>query len=236
MTDSSKLELVMATNWRSTVWRNMRVVELLEVLQTESLFFRRLDKLRSDDPYEGVMPGTLKRLLAEREKAIFSGLPTSSELDQHTECACVNCWHMKEEESAAMWKLYSQDSGVAIQSNVGTLMNLFMGKRVTMALVEYIDFEALDLPVLPYPVYYKRKSFDHEKELRLVVLDSDTKSSPEGISLSVDLTKLLRRVYVSPEAEPWIVPVIQRELERYGFASSVTVIHSDLRTPQKSLT
>ena len=133
-----------------------------------------------------------------------------------------------------MWKLYSQESGVAIQSNVSTLMNVFMGKGVKMALVEYIDFEAFDLPILPYPVYYKRKSFDHEKELRLVILEPDTKSSPEGISVSVDLEKLIRRVYVSPEAEPWIVPVIRRELAQYGLATSV--IRSDLNTLNHSLT
>jgi len=233
MTDSPKLELVMATDWRSTVWRYMRLVELLELLQTRSLFFVRLGKLKSDDPYEGIMPGSLKRLLAEREQSITSGTPTTSALEHHTKCACVNCWHMKEEESAAMWKLYSPDAGVAIQSNVSTLMNLFMGKGVKMALVEYIDFETLELPVLPYPVYYKRKSFDHEKELRLVILEPDTKSSPDGVSVSVDLEKLLKRIYVSPEAEPWIVPIIRTELERYGLASSVT--HSDLRTPINSL-
>jgi len=72
-----------------------------------------------------------------------------------------------------------------------------------MAKVEYIDYEAFSLPALPYPVYYKRKSFDHEREPRLAILDSHTGSSLGGVLVNVDFERLMQRVYVSPTAPKW---------------------------------
>jgi hypothetical protein len=213
------------------VWRYISVTSLLNILQTETIWFPRITILRTIDPYEGLLPASLKMLLDDKERAIASGVPTTSAVEAHTNRACVNCWHMKDDESAAMWNLYSSRSGVAIQSKVSILLNLFGKSERTpkMALIEYLDFDSLDpdaLPALPYPVYFKRKSFDHERELRVVILDSDTDSSPDGIAVKVDIKLLMQRIYISPKAEKWTAGVIRRELERYGLETSV--IQSDL--------
>jgi len=204
----------------------MNVAALLWILQTKSIFFTRITKLQRDDPYEGAMSRSLKRLSGDKEEAVAKGVPVSAELEDDSKFACVNCWHLNEEESAAMWKLYSSDLGVAIQSRVSILEGIFAGKNVNMALVQYIDFEGDELPALAYPAYHKRKSFSHEKELRLVILDHDTDTHPDGVPVNVDLAKLLIRVYVSPSAKPWIADVVCRELKHYGLATSV--IHSSL--------
>jgi hypothetical protein len=206
----------------------MNVPKLLRILQTESIFFARITTLQRDDPYEGVMPAALRRFVIDKERAVASDLPTAADLEVHTGCACVSCWHVNEEESAALWKLYSAHSGVAIQSSVSILMSLFSGKGVKMALVKYTNFEGDEAPILPYPVYYKRKSFDHERELRCVILDSNADSAPDGVSVRVEVGALLQRLYVSPEAPTWIADVVRAEIAHYGLSSSV--IRSDLLT------
>jgi hypothetical protein len=224
MADQSRLEDVMPQNYQLYVWRYMNVAALLWILQTKSIFFTRITKLQRDDPYEGAMSRSLKRLFGDKEEAVTKGVPVSAELEDHSKLACVNCWHLNEEESAAMWKLYSSDLGVAIQSRVSILEGIFEGKDVKMAKVQYIDFEGDVLPALPYPAYHKRKS--HEKELRFVILNDDLKAHPDGVPVDVDLQKLLIRVYVSPSAKPWIAEVVRRELEHYGLRTWVT--HSQL--------
>jgi len=226
--DLPTLEDLMPTDWRATAWHYMSIPKLLRILQTESIFFARITTLQRDDPYEGVMPIALRRFMMEEERAVASDLPTPAALEVHTSCACVNCWHINEEESAALWKLYSAHSGVVIQSSVSILMSLFSGTGVKMALVKYTNFEGDEPPVLPYPVYYKRKSFDHERELRCVILDSNTGSAPDGVSVKLDVGTLLSRLYVSPEAPAWIADVIREELVHYGLSSSV--VRSDLLT------
>src|SRR5882724_5504041 len=44
-------------------------------------------------------------------------------LVQHVSRIACSCWHMNEGESDAMWRLYCQESGVAIQSTVERLQS-----------------------------------------------------------------------------------------------------------------
>src|SRR5258706_406031 len=52
---------------------------------------------------------------------------------------CVNCWHVNEGESAAMWDLYANSKGIAIRSTVGRLKKSLRPEQRKIALckVEY---------------------------------------------------------------------------------------------------
>src|SRR5207248_607285 len=112
-------------------------------------------------------------------------------------------------------------AGMAIQSSAAGLRQAFLEQKgLKMAMVQYIDFDALELPKVPFPVYMKRKSFQHENELRLVVLDIDI-TYPDGLFVKANLSKLIERVYVSPTAPSWIADVVRRELHLYGLTVEV---------------
>lgn len=218
--------IMMPERWDAKVWRYMSFVSLTSILQLKSLFFTRIAKLK--DPYEGTMPEVLQNYFGDETMEICGAkVRVLDILKLQSRLSCVNCWHVNDVESAAMWELYSSESGVAIQSSVGGLIQGFRGaSNLKMALVQYVDFDGKSLPGLPYPTYLKRKSFSHENELRLVIEDADAGTHPDGLLVSANLSQLIERVYVSPIAPPWTAQVVRREVEQYGLETEV--IHSSL--------
>src|SRR5207247_223935 len=86
----------------------------------------------------------------------------------------MNCWHMNEGESAAMWKLYTvTNESVCIQSTYRRLRDTLPEDQFAVSVVHYIDYESEWLPEgnLMYPYVHKRRSFAHERELRALHFD-----------------------------------------------------------------
>jgi hypothetical protein len=163
------------------VWRYMDFGKLASIFMRKELFFCRADKL--DDPYEGRIsdftllnwmkvyrneyPNLPKEQL-ERSRAIIFG-----ELENKRHKVIVNCWHMKESESAAMWNLYAKlDYGIAIKTTFRRLsdsLDKANSDAISIGMVKYVDYdkEWMDQGyTIHFPFLYKQKSFEHEKELR----------------------------------------------------------------------
>jgi hypothetical protein len=105
------------------IWRYMGLTKFVWMLQRGAIFFARADKL--GDPYEGHY--TRSSVLAEEEFVKLVHNPTDGRPPTETEAdnlrkqykahldnvgkvkleMFVSSWHMNEEESAAMWKLYT---------------------------------------------------------------------------------------------------------------------------------
>ncbi len=90
----------------------------------------------------------------------------------------VSCWHMNDDESAAMWDVYlGGRDGVALQTTVGALRDELdhgSGQEtpVFLGAVNYLDYARQTWgPYRPFnAVMHKRRSFAHERELRAVVV------------------------------------------------------------------
>jgi len=193
-----------------------------------------LDRLR--DPYEG-LPNSLtvedwKHY--ECSEGELGRLYAASRLWTY-----ANSWHLNEFESAAMWELYLKTTeGIAVETTVGRLRESFSAEqtqKVFIGTVNYIDYETEPVPWRNgfSLALHKRQSFAHEQELRalvwlLVNLDTDTKvAPPEGVNVRVDLTHLIRKVFVSPSAGAWYVDVVTALLEKFGYAA-IPVVQSRL--------
>ena len=61
--------------------------------------------------------------------------------------------------------------------------------------------------------WYKRKSFEHEKEVRAILKDFDSKDI--GKNISCDLSILLDEVFVSPSAPTWFVNLVYDVNKKY---------------------
>jgi len=155
----------------------------------------------------------------ERYKAQLAELP--AQLDRAKQrlegSVRFSCWHANDSESEAMWKLYG-DSGksVAIVTTVQSLAESLLidglGEVVDIARVKYLDFDR------EYPpnelkdftgriTIAKRLAYRHEQEVRLTV--RPTTANPrdwedpafgksESTCLSVNLSKLVHEVHISP--------------------------------------
>src|SRR5690348_8918219 len=86
----------------------------------------------------------------------------------------INCWYANSYESAAMWKMYAGvGDSIAIRSSVGRLQDALSkdSRRVFIGKIKYIDYrkDSIELGNIFSPYLRKRKSFEHESEVRLIL-------------------------------------------------------------------
>jgi Protein of unknown function (DUF2971) len=162
------------------LWRYMSLPQFLSVLDTSALFFPSVATLSEGDPYEGE-PVIAKFRHAEAQgESELRKLRLRSAVFKHLNF--FNCWHMNDNESDAMWKIYShRTEGVAIQSTVKRLMESFRNSpdTVYMGEIKYVDhnrFDASELESFAMSDYmFKRLAFQHEKEVRVGTYRQDVR-------------------------------------------------------------
>lgn len=209
------------------IWRYMDFTAFVAMLDQNGLFFSRVVDL--DDPFEGSIPklwDTPAHKLALQDLGFPPGLdlltPVRKTIQKQRSWAKVNCWHMNEEESAAMWRLYaSSNRAIAVQTTYSKLREAF-GDDVYIGVVRYISYDTDNIPFgnLFWPFVHKRKSFEHERELRAMVCDvakamSDETAPPAGEWRNVDLSKLVESVYVAPSSPSWFADLVRNVAEKY---------------------
>ena len=137
-----------------------------------------------------------------------------------------------------MWSLYAPHHGVAVKSSVGRLIQALQATQrpIEIGTVHYMDFgfpTESDSEFWLYPEFVKRKSFEHERELRALTIDTDvyrskgTSNEITGVGVDIDVAALLDAVYVAPTLEGWIKDVVKTELKSHCLPD-VRVIHSTL--------
>ncbi len=231
------------------VWRYMDLAKFVHLLDTTSLYFSRAAQFA--DPYEGHYPKKNMNMKASMNKADpYRGEVEEKFMGLIRACTYINCWHGNNYESAAMWDLYSkQNDGVAIQTDYKGLCHSFGVPEdikdpapVFVGKVDYIDYseDKIKEDNLFYPFLHKRKSFEHEKEVRAIAqrlpkefIETGRLSSiaPEnlnikGVLVPVDLNTLIHKIYVAPTASKMFVDVVVSVAKRYGIKKPI--IQSDL--------
>lgn len=226
------------------IWRYMDFTKFVHMLETSSLFFCRADCF--EDPFEGsyprfnetVRPLTYDKLPPEQQAN------ASRQLSFYTAWArqwtTVNCWHMNNHESAAMWKLYARtNEAIAIQSTFVRLHES-MDEQTHIGKVTYIDYETQWVSENNgfYPYVNKRLSFEHERELRAVyqvpmpiignAIDYNAKAPKGGILKPVDLTLLIEKALVAPTSPSWYLELLQNIVRRYKLTFPVMSSSLDL--------
>ena len=217
------------------LWRYMDFARLLYLLETGALFFPRITAL--DDPYEGHLTRpTVGRVIAipdgvsESERSARSELGAENlrKLVGFRSIVCVSCWHQNDVESAAMWALYLRSGeGIAVRTTFARFVESIPAgePRVSGGMVKYVDYETYEVPYNIYDwVIIKRKSFEHEREFRAVLMDAGPCEA--GVAVPVDVNSLIESVFIAPSAAPWFADVVRKVVARYGVTAPV--IHSEL--------
>jgi hypothetical protein len=112
----------------------------------------------------------------------------------------ISCWHKNEYESEAMWRAYPPES-IAIESTARQLKAAYRGEGLLLVEnVRYADFDSdpIEKGHEQYMLVMKRKSFEHEREVRAIRLLGE---GTDGALLPYDLNTLINRVVVSPRAD-----------------------------------
>ncbi|MEG0030718.1 DUF2971 domain-containing protein [Acinetobacter sp.] len=196
------------------IWRYMDLSKLLDILVHRQLVFPRLDQF--EDVYEGHPSKFLEALsyaFSDPEsqgmrKLVENGVKTCFKLIKVR--GYVSCWHMNDNESAGMWKLYCKtNESLVIKTKVGRLKrsltnpkNEFVN-RIEVGQVDYknnteelkekfIELsrnkERIDISY-PDIIFSKRSSFEHEKEIRIIACNENKIQDPENQHKSVSELK-----------------------------------------------
>lgn len=218
------------------LWRYMDFTKFVWMIANGSLFFCRADGL--EDPYEGsyskanaaMRPFVYKDLPSELRDKILKD--TSEFIKWNREWTYVNCWHCNEHESAAMWRLYAiNDGAVAIVTSYQKLKDA-LPEDVYLGLIKYIDYESEWMPEgnTFYPIMHKRKSYEHEKEVRAVIqrlpigekmIEVGKHNTQPGVSVPVVLDNLIVNIFVAPTAPTWLFDLVTAVSVRYNVSAPV---------------
>lgn len=231
--DSPKIFITNPEEKDTVLWRYMDFLKFVDLLQSKSLWFTRLDQFQ--DPYEAYLPTALREVLQKKWSACEAY--SCFTYEEWRRLACANCWVMSDYESAAMWELYSKEKGLAICSRPSRLREAIKenheigswglyGHRVS-----YVDFESFQpffdvstkQPTLTAAdLHLKRKSFKHEEEYRLT--STLEKGDPDALGkhIPVLLNELIEEIRIAPTAPDWVRQVVQREVEVYGLHTPVS--------------
>ena len=209
------------------IWRYMDFTKFVSLISSKSLFFCRSDLF--EDPFEGSYPKTNLKLrpliYKDMDEKIFNTMTKqftkiSKDIKKYT---YINCWHANEYESAAMWKLYSNTKeSIAIQTDYKTLKDI-LNEKIYLGIVKYIDYEQDFLPEgnLFNPFMHKRKSFEHENEVRAIIMDLKMGEFKEGININIDVNKLIKKIYISPTAPSWIINLTKEISKKYNINANI---------------
>ena len=241
------------------LWRYLDLSKYLNMLTTGGLWFSRADLL--GDPFEGSTTTLTKQQLitfaqsmvpdgedAEiiRTRIIDEQDDMRNFLRTHT---YINSWHINDGESEAMWRLYSKDFGIAIVSTLNQMKNNLYGKKEFIGgRVLYINYENEVIPNGNFfgPYIHKRKSFEHEREFRLICIPQgqdyvDFFENPmtlvelmataqDGVLVPIDLNGLISVVHVTPTSPDWYFESVREISKKLGFTFEVKRSSLDIGT------
>ncbi|MHB1083693.1 MAG: hypothetical protein ACYCZA_02485 [Thiobacillus sp.] len=121
-----------------------------------------------------------------------------------------------------MWRLYSSflANAVAVRTTYESLYrSLGRDPSVSIGRVQYIDLKK-NYAGVNDAFWRKRKSFEHEREVRAVVQDFNCKE--QGKVLSCNLGQLIEEVFVSPKAPAWFAELVTDINKKYGLQVAVS--------------
>lgn len=218
----------------TAIWRYFKFERLVDILKTHGLWFSR--PFVFDDQWEGLFPPSYVRLT--RQYANANGVPFEEfdrdfqkRLLRHRYAHFVNCWHMSDYESDAMWKLYALGkTGIAIQSTVGEV-NECMRPHSSGRVIYYDPSHDVLSPMIfcPHEILFKRNPFSWEQEYRFWFYDDEllqrieaeeqfremdlSAGRPVGIG---DMPQLIKKIVVAPGASDKFIDQVRAECAESG--------------------
>ncbi len=234
---------------QTKIWRYLDTPKFESLMYERALFFCRCDKFA--DPFEGSIPKKEFDFMEQyanqyhddsdeignRLKSNRNGLALMRQKFKRQ--IVVNCWHINNSESDAMWRLYVKDNeGVAISTTVENLTRSLESCQVNVgsSRVRYLDFEvdtwyhSDDYPVnhatLLTPVLHKRKEFAYESEFRIYhhvneAINNDdfwtSQPNHKGMLIPVDVERLINEVILHPTSGDDVKNQVEKIMVTNGF-------------------
>jgi len=216
---SNNSNIKLTENTDTVIWKYLDLSKFLDLLLSQKLFMSRSDKF--EDQYEG----TFSEPTYEEIKKLATNNPDFlNYYKTHREKIAISSWHINEYESFAMWQIFTQNSeGLAIQSTIGRLqksLDLETNFKQYIGEVNYIDYKKEYIPFDDsfFPFLFKRKSFQYEREVRVITdVSKQNIKLNDGLKINVDINQLIERIYIHPKSENWYKNLVIELMKQLGF-------------------
>jgi hypothetical protein len=242
------------------IWRYVDLAKFMSMLATRALYFP-CATTELADPYEGWVPRShmkafmglnqtyLDQMKQTRDQ-IIAMHPTRDrapldvvleeakrkldmqQLLQDTNAKFgVNCWHINEGESEAMWRIDgAAGQGIAIESTKEKLESALKVDGAIVDQVRYMDFDVDEIEKghRHYGLFLKRKSFAHEQELRATILLT---KPGMGAAVQCDLGCLIEKIHIYPKAPSYYLEAVKYAVENTNPKIKAPVVPSKLLDP-----
>lgn len=227
------MQNVMNTNFTddTKLYRFMAFDKLLDHIVNEKFSFIKYKLF--DDPWEGFYHKGFHKI---DEHDSYSVMGENQPF--------IMCF-TKRRVSEAMWRIYSRDSaGVQIVTTVGRIKNLIAGccSEFDCYLREVVyddDIENDDFFVKKFPkasiekktiecLFHKRKAFDHEEEVRLILYSKKARPDIDTYPLYSDPNNVIEKIILDPRVDKRTADLQSMTLQRLGFRGHV--VKSNLYT------
>lgn len=201
------------------VWKYLDLSKFVDLLLNRQLFMSRSDKF--EDQYEG----TFSEPTFEEIKKLCIDNPEFLDFyKSRRKQVVISSWHLNEYESFAMWQIFTQkNEGLAIQSTLGRLQTALIPEKKYeqhIGEVNYIDYKKEYIPFdhAFFPFLFKRKSFQYEKEIRIISdVSKHNLTIDNGLKIDVDIDQLIEKIYIHPKSENWYKNLVIELVKRLGF-------------------
>ena len=207
------------SNPDTVIWKYLDLSKFLDLLLSKQLFMSRSDKF--EDQYEGTFS---EPTFEEMKKLSVDNPEFLDYYKSHREKVVVSSWHINEYESYAMWQIFTKtNEGLAIRSTVGRLQEAVAPEKnfdQYIGSVNYIDYKREYIPFDDdfFPFLFKRKSFQYEREIRIISdLSAHDIYINDGMKIHVDINRLIDKIFIHPKSENWYKKLVIELLTRLEF-------------------
>lgn len=232
---------------QAQLWRYMDFTKYVSLLSSRGLYFSRADQFEDShegakgherrkeawdkhylkffrqaisNPPEGHECNLSDQEVEEEAQRLLSDLEIDGEASRSR--TFISCWHENPHESAAMGRLYSSflPNAVAIKTTSDSLYkSLGRSPEIKIGRVQYIDLSKQYAGV-NNAYWRKRKSFEHEREVRALFTDFSHREAGKLIDCNVEL--LIEAVYVSPQAPGWFSSLVNEVNRKFDLRVKVS--------------
>lgn len=224
------------------IWRYMDFTKFLDIILNKHLYLRRIDKFK--DPYEGYISENFKKALGQNYDVLKKfDVDTHRAQENHLRAQSLlpvysyaSCWYLDDVESTKMWETYGKEkTSIAICTTVKSLHDsihdIETGYNFYFEKIEYEEKQASSnwLEV----AFRKNENFAFEQEFRVLgVMGSGMANltypyinnlpkiheinNPLGIHVGLDVSLLVRQVYLSPNADVQFKSIVEKILNLAG--------------------
>lgn len=207
------------------IYRIISFEILVRIFQTNQISLLKPENW--DDKYENIIAKTMFKLGTEMANGYFEpGIGNNSH---------ASCW-TKIPTSDAIWRIYSKDKKcVRIEStpevisrNISKWIHCYTNSKLYIGEVVYLPENNIKNEVIKYgkifqsgdrckaaamALLYKRDPFEHEKEVRVIVIDQDNNSKNGALNISIDPHNIIKSVEIDSRAPSEIVDVYMEYLK-----------------------